>query len=30
MRLLTEDTTVEANAGLVIEYLESRGILDPA
>ena len=30
MRLLTEDTTVEANAQLVIEYLESRGNLDPA
>ncbi len=30
LRLLTEDTTVEANAQLVIDYLESRGILDPA
>ena len=30
LRLLTEDTTVAANAQLVIEYLESRGILDPA
>lgn len=30
MRLLTVDTSVEANAQLVLEYLESRGILDPA
>ena len=30
MRLLTVDTTVEANAQLVIDYLESRGILDRA
>jgi sulfate adenylyltransferase len=30
MRLQTVDTTVDANAQLVIEYLESRGILDPA
>ena len=29
LHLLTEDTTVESNARLVIEYLESRGILDP-
>ncbi len=30
MTLLTTDTTPESNAQLVIEYLESRGILDPA
>ncbi len=28
--LLTEETTPQANAQLVVEYLESRGILDPA
>jgi sulfate adenylyltransferase len=30
LTLLTTDTTPEANAQLVIEYLESRGILDRA
>jgi sulfate adenylyltransferase len=30
LHLRTEDTTVEANAQRVVEYLESRGILDPA
>ena len=30
LRLLTEDTTVESNAQLVVDYLESRSILDAA
>jgi sulfate adenylyltransferase len=30
MRLLTTETTPESNAQLVLDYLESRGILDPA
>jgi len=30
LTLLTTDTTAEANAQLVLEYLESRGILAPA
>ena len=30
LTLLTTDTTPRSNARLVIEYLESRGILDPA
>jgi sulfate adenylyltransferase len=30
LTLLTTDTTPGANAGLVLEYLESRGFLDPA
>ena len=30
MTLLTTDTTPESNAQLVLEYLESRGILTPA
>ncbi len=30
LTLLTTDTTPESNAQLVIEYLESRDILDPA
>jgi sulfate adenylyltransferase len=30
MTLLTTDTTPESNAQLVVEYLESRGILAPA
>ena len=30
LHLFTEDTTVESNAQLVVAYLESRGILDPA
>jgi sulfate adenylyltransferase len=29
LTLLTTDTTPQANATLVLEYLESRGILDP-
>ncbi len=30
LRLQTVDATVDANARLVVEYLESRGVLDPA
>jgi sulfate adenylyltransferase len=30
MRLTTEDTTADANAELVLAYLEQRGFIDPA